>query len=266
MTAIRAMTLLVCMLLCASAHATDSPTDEYVLGAADVIHITVFQNPDLTSDVRVSEAGTISFPLIGNVRVVGLTLSQAEEAISKRLVAGHFVAQPQVNILPQLIRGSQVTVVGHVNRPGRYPLETTNTRVSDVLAEAGGIDPLGSDKIVLIGTRDGIVIHKTLEVQSLFAKGSEQDEQVHGGDTVYLAHEDVFYVYGEVRNPGVFRLTQNMTVMQGLAVGGGPTSRGSQRHIRMYRQNDNGSAKEIELHVLDPLQPNDVIYVGEGLF
>ena len=53
---------------------------EYVLGSGDVVHIVVYQNPDLTSDVRVSEAGSISFPLIGAVKVGGLTTGQAESA------------------------------------------------------------------------------------------------------------------------------------------------------------------------------------------
>jgi polysaccharide export outer membrane protein len=98
-------------------------------------------------------------------------------------------------------------------------------------------------------------------VNELFVKGSQEDEQVQGGDTLYLPREPVFYVYGEVRTPGAFRLERHMTVMQGLAVGGGPTERGSQRRIRMYRQNDDGTVHEIDLNLLDLLQPNDVIYV-----
>lgn len=263
----RVLALLILPLLIGVAFGQANVNDsEYVLGPADVIHITVFQNPDLTTDVRVSESGSITFPLIGNVPVVGLTISQAEAAIAKRLSSGHFVAQPQVNILPTLIRGSQVTVLGHVNHAGRYPLETTNTRVSDVLAEAGGIDPTGADTIILIGIRNGKTIHRVLDVTALFVLGSQEDEQVRGGDTLYLPREAEFYVYGEVRNPGVFRLDRHMTVMQGLAVGGGPNTRGSQRRIRMYRQSDDGITHEVDLKLLDQLQANDVIYVGEGVF
>jgi polysaccharide export outer membrane protein len=78
--------------------------EEYLLGRADVLHITVFENPELTTDVRVSETGTITFPMIGAVPVVGLTVPQAQSAISKKLKEGQFVAHAQVTILPTLIR------------------------------------------------------------------------------------------------------------------------------------------------------------------
>jgi polysaccharide export outer membrane protein len=239
---------------------------EYVIGPADVVHITVFENPELTSDVRVSETGSITFPLIGKLPVVGLNLSQAEAAIAKKLSDGHFVAQPQVTILPTLVRGSQVTVVGHVNRPGRYPLETTNTHVSDAIAAAGGIEPLGADTIILIANRNGQVTRKSLDVNDLFVKGSVLDELVQGGDTIYVPRERVFYVYGEVRAPGAFRLQPHMTVMQGLAVGGGATERGSQTRFRIYRQQDDGTVHEFPLNLPDLLQPNDVIFVQYRIF
>jgi polysaccharide biosynthesis/export protein len=239
---------------------------EYVLGPADIVHITVFENPELTTDARVSETGSLSFPLIGDVSVVGLTPSQASAAIARKLSDGRFVAKPQVSILPTVVRGSQITVVGEVNKPGRYPLETVNTRVSDALAAAGGVTTLGSDTVYLIQKRLGKEVRKPLDVTELFVKGSALDEQVQGGDTIFLPRQPLVYVYGEVRTPGSYRLQRNMTVMQALAVGGGATVRGSQRRIRVYRQDDGGKVHEIRLNLVDLLQPNDVIYVRPRLF
>jgi polysaccharide export outer membrane protein len=244
---------------------TDAATGEYVLGPADVIHITVFQNPDLTTDARVSETGTITFPLIGAVSVVGSTIAEAETAIARKLSDGHYVAKAQVTVLPTLIRGSQVTVLGYVNHPGRYPLETVNTHVSDVLSTAGGIAASGADTVFVIQHRDGQTIRKELDVDELFVKGSEQDEQVHSGDTIYLPREPEFYIYGEVRSPGAYRLQRHMTVMQALAVGGGDT-RTSKYRFQAYRQDEQGAMHEIELKLVDMLEPNDVIYVPERLF
>jgi len=245
---------------------SDAGDEEYVLGPADVVHVTVFENPELTTDARVSETGFLTFPLIGDIPVVGKTISQASSMIAKKLSDGHFVGKPQVNILPTVLRGSQITVVGQVNRPGRYPLETVNTRVSDAIAAAGGVTTMGSDTVYLIQKQNGAEVRKPIDVTELFVKGSEKDEQVHGGDTIYLPRQPLVYVYGEVRTPGPLRLERHMTVMQALAVGGGTTVRGSQRRIRVYRQDDSGTVHEVHLNLIDQLQANDVIYVRPRLF
>ena len=112
---------------------------DYPLGAGDNIRIQVFQNPDLTIEARVSENGSISYPMIGSVEIGGLPIAEAESRIASALQNGGFVKQPQVNIVLVQIRGNQVSVLGQVNNPGRFPLETLNTRVSDMLAAAGGL-------------------------------------------------------------------------------------------------------------------------------
>ena len=102
---------------------------DYPLGAGDSIRIQVFQNPDLTVETRVSENGSITYPLIGAVDLGGLSIAAAEKKIADALQKGGFIRQPQVNIVLTQIRGNQVSVLGQVNRPGRFPLETANARV-----------------------------------------------------------------------------------------------------------------------------------------
>ena len=137
------------------------PPSDYTLGPGDIIRILVFQNPDLTLETRVSESGTINYPLIGNVKVGGMPLSEASRVIASELKSGGFVQQPQVNILLLEVRGNQVSVLGEVNRPGRFPLETFNTHVSEMLAMAGGIEGAigpnggGSDVVIVSGMRNG---------------------------------------------------------------------------------------------------------------
>lgn len=205
-----------------------TPMPEYVLGPGDIVHITVLNNPELTTDARVSENGSITFPLIGSVPIMGLSLSQAQNAVARKLSDAHFVAQPQVNILPTLVVGNQVTVVGHVNRPGRYPLQTTNTHLSDAIALAGGIDAIGADQIIFIRHLEGKDVRTTIDVTDLLERGAARDQLVQEGDTIYVPREPVFYVYGEVQHSGSFRLERNMTLMQGLALGGFVNGRGSQ--------------------------------------
>ena len=242
-------------------------TSEYVLGAGDTIRINVFQNPDLTVETRVSESGTITFPLIGNVAVSGLTIPAAEQKIAKQLRAGGFVLKPQVNILVLTIRGSQVAVLGQVNRPGRYPLEIFNSKVTDMLAIAGGITPAGGDTIVLVGTRDGKAFRKEIDVPALFLTNKLADDiLVAGGDIIYVHRAPMFYIYGEVQRPGVYRLEREMTVIQGLAQGGGLTLRGTERGLRISRRGADGKTQEITPSMVDPIHTDDVIYVRESLF
>src|SRR4029078_7040141 len=80
---------------------------DYPLGPGDVLRIQVFQNPDLTTETRVSETGVITFPLIGNVEVGGLGVAQAEKKVAGALKGGGFVRQPQVNIIVLQMRGNQ---------------------------------------------------------------------------------------------------------------------------------------------------------------
>ena len=240
---------------------------EYQLGPGDIIRITVFQNPDLTTETRVSETGVVTFPLVGNVKVGGLTIPSAEALIAKQLRSGGFVLKPQVGILPLQMRSNQVAVLGQVNRPGRYPLETFDMRLSDMLATAGGIAATGADEIVLVGKRDGKSVRMTIDIPSLFTKGDlTEDAPLVGGDVIYVSRAPTFYIYGEVNRPGAFRLERDMTVMQGLATGGGVTLRGTESGLRIHRRGDDGQLQVIEPELDQTLAPNDVIYVKESLF
>lgn len=240
---------------------------DYKLGAGDAIRILVFQNPDLTLESRVSEGGTITYPLIGTVKIGDLTISDAEKKIAAGLKDGGFVQQPQVNIVLIQVRGNQVSVLGQVNRPGRFPLETFNTRVSDMLAAAGGATAGGDDVVIVSGLRDGKPFRKAIDIPALYLGDKpEADIVLYGGDTIYVHRAPVFYIYGEAQRPGAFRIERNMTVMQALALGGGPTARGSERRLRLDRRNAAGVVEELAPEMSDPIQPNDVLYVREALF
>ena len=248
-----------------AAHAAGN--NDYKLGAGDSIRITVFQNPDLTTEARVSESGEVSFPLLGTVKLGGLSIDGAENKIESLLKKGGFVQQPQVNILLQQIRGNQVSVLGQVHRPGRYPLETLNMRVSDILALAGGITPAGSDDIILTGVRNGRSFRKKINIASMFLDDKRGDDvMVEGGDVIYVQRAPMFYIYGQVQRPGSYRIERDMTVMQALAEGGGPTLRGTQNDIKIFRRGADGKQQQITLALTAPVRPDDVLYVRESLF
>jgi len=256
--------------LCANAQ-TNQP--EYEIGRGDNIRIVVFQNPDLTVETRVTENGTISYPLVGTVKVGGLTIPAAEQAIAKALSAGGFIQKPQVNIFVLKNLGNQVSVLGWVQRPGRYPLETFNTKISEMMAIAGGVitgsveTPGGADIIILTGTRDGKPFRKEIDIPGMFLDDKlENDIVVAGGDVIYVNNHVMYYIYGEVIRPGFHRIERGMTVRQAIAQSSGPTLRGTERRLRVYRRNADGKI-EMSVPALDDLvRPDDVLYVNESLF
>ncbi|MFA9441857.1 polysaccharide export protein EpsE [Uliginosibacterium sp. sgz301328] len=240
---------------------------DYVLGAGDIVRVTVFQNPDLTTETRVSEAGAITFPLIGNVQVGGLSLADAEKKIATLLRDGNYVKQPQVTLLVTQNQGNQVAVLGQVNKPGRYPLETTGVRLTDMIATAGGVAPSGGDIVVVTGVRDGKPFSRQIDVASMFLNGRTDDDVVlSSGDTIYVHRAPAFYIYGEVQHPGMLRLERGMTVMQALAAGGGVTPRGTTRGMQLHRKDTSGKVAVLQPKMNDTLQPDDILYVKESLF
>lgn len=274
---LRWLLALICLLITGTAFAQAAPGQpaapaapasgtDYVLGAGDVVRITVFQSPELTLETRIPESGTINYPLLGSVTLGGLTINQAEKRLAEGLLNGKFVKKPQVSILVTQLRGSQASVLGHAVRPGRYTLESTNTRLSDLMALAGGVAPDGSEILTVVGTRDGKPFRTQIDFRTLFRGSAGDDITIHNNDVVYVDRAPQIYVYGEVQRPGAIRLERGMTVLQALAAAGGLTLRGTQRGIRIQRKGADGTLQESKPSLQDQLQQGDVMQVPESLF
>jgi polysaccharide export outer membrane protein len=243
------------------------PRSEPTLGIGDVVKISVYQNPDLAVEARVSELGQINFPLIGSVSVGGLTVSAAEHKIEKLLRDGGFVLKPQVTIQTLAIRSNQVSILGQVAKPGRFPIEIVGSKVSEMIAAAGGVVPGGADVVTLVGNRNGKPVKLDIDLPAILQAGrAELDVVVENGDIIYVDRAPTFYMYGEVQRPGQLRLERGMTLMQALAQAGGLTARGTERGIRVHRKDGSGAVKISELKMNDPVERDDVIYVRESIF
>src|SRR5918992_2237052 len=179
------------------------------LGVGDAVRVTVFQQPDLTTEARISERGTIAMPLIGEVELAGMSQAQAAARIAEHLKQGKFLKNPQVAVALTTLRSRQVSVLGLVARPGRYALDDTSSQLADVIAAAGGIAAGGADTVTVL--RAG----KEQKVNVL-----AKPFKLQGGDTVNVERAPVFYIYGEVTRSGYYRVEPNMTVMQAIAAGG----------------------------------------------
>lgn len=259
--------LLLCQPALAQPQGASVAPQEYRLGAGDVIRVSVFQNPDLTLESRLTEAGVVSYPLLGTLRLGGLSVTAAEKLIADGLRNGNFVKSPQVTVVVLQVRGNQVSVLGQVNRPGRYPLELADTRLTDVLAMAGGTAPGGADMVVISGTRNGQPFRVEVDLPTVFAQGGrEKDIVLLNGDAVWVDRQPVVYIYGEVQRPGPMRLERDLTLMQALATGGGLTPRGTEKGIRVHRRGSNGAVQAVETRMDDKLREGDVVFVRESLF
>jgi len=245
-----------------AAHANALET----LGPGDRVRVTVFRNPDLTTEARVTENGTIAFPLIGEVPVTGLTPAQLGSRIAAKLRDGRFVVNPEVTVALAQVNSRQVAVLGAVNKPGRYPIDSLNSRLTDFLAAAGGIAAPGSDHVTLVSSEDGRTLKRDIDLNAIFRDGDlSQNVALKPGDTIYVEKAPMVYIYGEVQKAGAYRLEPHMTVMQALALGGGLSPRGTQRGIKIARRTDHG-VRQIDARLTDVVQNDDVIYVAESLF
>lgn len=250
-----------------AAGAQQSERRDYNLGPGDAIRISVYQNPDLTLETRISESGFVSYPLLGRVQLAGQRVDQAEKTIADGLLKGNFIKNPQVTVIVLQVRGNQASVLGQVNRPGRYPLEAAGLKLSDLIAIAGGIAPTGSDVVTLTGTRGGKAYRQELDLPTLFSTQSNADNPViQDGDVIYVDRVPTVYIYGEVQRPGAVRLERDMSVMQALAVGGGLTLRGTEKGMRVHRRGPDGKVAVIQPAMDDKLRNGDVVYVRESLF
>ena len=237
----------------------------YLLGGGDSVKITVYEQPDLTTVVRINHLGTISFPFLGEVSVGGLTPDAAGQLIASGLKKGGFVKVPQVSLTVEEYRSHQISVMGKVNKPGRFTLET-KTLVVDLLARAGGLTTDAADVITVVRNDANRQARYQIDLLKFYGGDMAQNIELISGDIILVPKMNTFYVYGEVNRPGVYRLQSGMTAMQALSVAGGLTGRGSSGGIKISRRRSDGTIQNFEIELTDMLQTNDVLYVKERLF
>jgi polysaccharide biosynthesis/export protein len=253
---------LIALLLPALALASADQT-EYRLGAGDLLKINVYGYPDMSADVRVDEAGSISYAYVGQVAVGGRSARDVESLVAQKLTDGGFIRSPQVSVLVADYRSQKVAVMGQVSRPGQYPLRKSSS-VMDLLAEAGGVvNTMAADEATLLRA-DGS--KRSIDLFALFEGDPQQNASVMAGDTIYVPKAAQFYVYGEVQRPGTYKLERNMTVSQAISMGGGLTPRGTERGAKVKRRNEQGKEARISVKGSDLLQADDVLVIKESLF
>lgn len=244
---------------------TSTNSATVTLAAGDSITISVFGRPELTSTVYVSDGGTIDVPLAGSIPVFGLSPAVAAERVATAYREGEYLIDPQVNVVLAGLRSQQISILGEVARPGRFPIDTRTT-ILDALAQAGGVTPQGEERAFILRRREGGVDRFEVDLRDLFALGTGQVVDLRAGDTVMVPKAALFYIYGEIARPGSYAVRSNMTLIEAIAVAGGVTARGSMRRIEVKRKDKDGKSRPVEANIDDPVRGEDVINVRERIF
>jgi polysaccharide export outer membrane protein len=209
-----------------------------VLGPGDEMDVTVYGATDLSGHNRVSADGNISMPLIGYVRVAGLSSSEAEGAIEAKLRQNHVVLDPQVSVYVKEYSGSGISVAGEVAKPGFYSALGPH-RLFDVLQAAGGPTDKAADRVLINhrDQKDATTVHISKDPAEMAANNVD----LQPGDTVVVPKAGIVYVLGEVTRPGgyVLNSTGGITVLQVVAAAGGPTHVASPGKTRLLRRSEN---------------------------
>ncbi len=260
---------------------------DFKVGGYDILEVRVYEEPDLTRQaIPVSAEGYISFPLIGRVKVAGLTTSEIEERITDKLVEGQFFreeAPPHVSVTVREFKSKKYMVLGSINEPGTYQFQAQD-RVIDAISRAGGVDfEKGVTEAMIIRTENPdksderkIVIRIGLD---RLLKGGDQVSNllIYDKDLLYIPKSEGYYIIGEVNKPGEYPYTEKeVTLVEAIGRAGGFTPIAARNRTRIVRQ-ENGKEKIITVKV-DAIteagmkgkdinvMPGDVIIVPESYF
>jgi polysaccharide export outer membrane protein len=256
---------------------------DYRVGGRDVLNIIVYDEPDLTRNgIRVARDGTISFPLLGRIKVDGLSTSEIETRIADILAERQFLLDAQVTVLIDQYGSKKYQMLGEIRRPGSYSLKAEE-RLLDAISAAGGVDPetAGKELVIVrtIKTRKAAIekgtqsagadiwgkspsfigggsdaqpakIAITVELERLL-RGNDMFSNLalHDNDVIYLPKAEFFYIMGQVKNPGSYKFTQkNLTLVGAIGKAGGFTNIAARKKTRIIRV-ENGVEKIITVNV-----------------
>lgn len=258
-----AIFLLICT---TTVQAEGDGAKDYLIGPDDSIKITVALHPELELETRVLASGAITYPWLGEVIVGGGTTADAANKIAKGLKDKNYIVQPQVNVFVTDYQSKVFSVLGKVTKPGKYPINVP-LKLTDAIAVAEGTTTEASEIVTLTSTKNGVETKTNYDLRELLASnGTKANPVIKPNDVIFVPQYPVFYVYGEVKTPGAYKLEPNMRVAQAVSVGGGLTDRGSKRSVDIEHTNADGTVTKKAANYNDLISPNDTIYVNSSWF
>ena len=253
---------------------TETDKEDYEIGPRDVLEIVIWDHDDLKRQVHVSRKGEFSFPLIGNVHTDAITIAQLEKKIGDEL-SGRYIIDPQVTITVKEYRSKRVFILGEVETPGEYPL-TGKTTLVEVLSLAGGPTEDAGGEVIVIRPKNHRENPVSLEearedeivnvnLRKLLEGDTSQNVFLEPNDTIYIPHEEYFYVFGEVKKPGRYSMEKGTTVLKAITTAGGVSEKAAINKTRIVREQE-GAKIQIPVKMTDPLGPEDIVMVPESFF
>ncbi|MBU2645294.1 polysaccharide export protein [bacterium] len=245
------------------------PAQDYLVGEGDVLKITVYDNEDLQSTVRVSGEGTIVVPLLGKVYVRNLSIPRISDILAARYADG-YLKNPQVNVFIEDYRGQKVVILGQVNNPGLFELRGTTTFL-ELISKAGGLTQDAGDKATIKrtiekGAQSAREV-KIIDLVDLIEKGDiSKNILVYDGDNIYINKAGFFFVTGEVKKPDAYKYRENTTILKAVALAGGFTGKANKDKIKIFRTMEDHSKVILEAKADEPVQENDVIVITESFW
>ena len=248
-----------------SQSATVTDQSAITIGPGDLVDLTVFDVPELVLKVRVDAIGVVSLPLIGDLKLAGMTVRDSQQLIARELVERQIVKAPQVSLLIEEYATQGITVYGEVNTPGVYPLFGPH-RLYDAISAAGGLTMKagGTVTILHVGQRD----HPEVITLSNENSVSHADVRIYPGDTIIVSKAGVVYVLGEVNKPGAFIMENNtsMSILKATALAGGTTKIASLKHALIIRDSPRGPAQtEVSLDKISHATASDLQLRAEDI-
>ena len=242
------------------------PQPEYIVGAQDLLAVSVQGVGELTRDVIVDQDGTFDFPYIGRITAAGKGVRAIEAEIKSRL-SPRYLVNPVVSVDVKAFRSQVVYVFGAVVRPGSVRIAGNATLMS-VLAEAGFSTKSGS--VITItrwpkgakasGPAANAPNAETIKVnRKELEMGSAQSILLQDGDTISVPEAEKYTVTGYVRSPGVFELGSDINVLQALAIAGGATDQGAANRVEIQRVGVEKPLKNVKM--TEMVKPGDIITV-----
>jgi len=255
-------------------------TLEYKIGPKDLLDISVFGLNDLNRTVRVSEDGTITLPLLGEVKVEGLTKTGLEKKLSE-LLEEKYLHNPQVTVFIREYQSTRVSVLGAVNNPGLYDLLGRET-LMQIISQAGGLTTdAGNEIVIMRQLSDGTSNSLRISIDDLFLRGDATlNIPLQPNDIVNVPIDKTVFVYvmGQVNRSGALAVKRSNipTLLQAIAQAGGFSERASKGRVIIKRK-DEKTGREIQIKVNVKsiikrrkkdiqLLENDVVYVPEKAF
>jgi len=212
-----------------------------------LLGLNVLDDPDFVGDFRVDEDGNIAVPVIGTLHVAGETVAETRVKIKRMLLEGKILKDPQVDLSILEYLAPEVTVIGEVGSPGKYPLFIPRKLV-DVIALAGGLTILAGNEVVITGGNAGTqpdIIHYSKATNPK----AVEDVLVHPGDIVQVKRAGIVYVLGAVTRPGGYVMQEEGTlnVLQAVSLANGTSITASTSTTYLIRKNEDGSVVYISV-------------------